>query len=367
MKQIHFWSIFALLAGILFMVQPGEAQAASCGALNQRPCKVWERIPSCNKGLVEKLGKACVRPPAPRRPTKPKVSCGALDQRPCRVWERVPSCNAGLAENFLSGSCIAAGPGHLRRQADQTIRDLKPLVDLQLSVGRCMSASGRVQQIVRLLNAKAMDEAARAVLATNCATRAIEVARRNGYQTMTVGVGGSGQFGLGVNSELGVAFDTADRYVPVGYATIGYTSGWGAALSGDLIVSFYKADSQGIAGDAQGFGYSGKALAGGGAAIWYDYSGRLAGASATGGIGVGGQIGVYNRVTTRVLGPRKALVSARPAPRRPAPFSVEAGPIWNQADAERKCPPLARRNGANWTGHWWTTIPNEMSVCQLQR
>lgn len=44
---------------------------------------------------------------------------------------------------------------------------------------------------------------------------------------------------------------------------------------------------------------------------------------------------------------------------------VEAGPIWNQADAERKCPALATRHGLRWTGHWHTTVPGQMSVCQL--
>lgn len=63
-------------------------------------------------------------------------------------------------------------------------------------------------------------------------------------------------------------------------------------------MSFYKAPNSGIAGRAQGFVYGGKALGGGGAAIWYDMSGRLAGASAFVSAGVGGEVGVYNRVRT---------------------------------------------------------------------
>lgn len=42
--------------------------------------------------------------------------------------------------------------------------------------------------------------------------------------------------------------------------------------------------------------------------------------------------------------------------------SVEAGPIWNQQDAEQKCPRVC--GAGQWTGHWWTTVPNTMSVCQ---
>lgn len=36
--------------------------------------------------------------------------------------------------------------------------------------------------------------------------------------------------------------------------------------------------------------------------------------------------------------------------------AVEAGPIWNQSDANIKCPRLAQEEGGTWTGHWWTTI-----------
>ena len=96
--------ITILLAIFSVWFLPGlisPAYAATCGAANQRPCKVWERIPSCNKGLKEDFKKnRCVRPRKPRPPR-----CGALNQRPCKVWERVPSCNRGLVENFKRGRC----------------------------------------------------------------------------------------------------------------------------------------------------------------------------------------------------------------------------------------------------------------------
>jgi hypothetical protein len=46
--------------------------------------------------------------------------------------------------------------------------------------------------------------------------------------------------------------------------------------------------------------------------------------------------------------------------------SVEAGPIWNQADAQRKCPEVAKANGGTWNGQWRTTVPGRMSVCELR-
>ena len=47
--------------------------------------------------------------------------------------------------------------------------------------------------------------------------------------------------------------------------------------------------------------------------------------------------------------------------------TVEVGPIWNQADAEVKCPQAARKAYGRWTGQWWTTQPGRMSVCEIRR
>lgn len=42
---------------------------------------------------------------------------------------------------------------------------------------------------------------------------------------------------------------------------------------------------------------------------------------------------------------------------------VQAGPIWNQEDAETKCPVAAAAVHGNWNGNWTTTVPGQMSVC----
>jgi hypothetical protein len=93
---------------VIFVLMLGGcevASAAACGGLNQRPCKVFERIPSCNRGLVEDLrhGRCIAKAKRSQRPLR----CGALNQRPCRVNERVPSCNRGLVEDLRHGRCIA--------------------------------------------------------------------------------------------------------------------------------------------------------------------------------------------------------------------------------------------------------------------
>ncbi len=56
----------------------------------------------------------------------------------------------------------------------------------------------------------------------------------------------------------------------------------------------------------------------------------------------------------------------RPDGPRGEEFNIDAGPIWNQADADQKCPALAYRAGGSWSGHWSTVVPGRMSVCQIR-
>jgi hypothetical protein len=42
---------------------------------------------------------------------------------------------------------------------------------------------------------------------------------------------------------------------------------------------------------------------------------------------------------------------------------VKAGPIWNDADALAKCPKVCARNGRIWAGKWRTTKRGQMSTC----
>ena len=41
---------------------------------------------------------------------------------------------------------------------------------------------------------------------------------------------------------------------------------------------------------------------------------------------------------------------------------VDAGPIWNQSDAQEKCPRVCQPP-ASWNGQWRTTVPGRSSVC----
>jgi hypothetical protein len=59
-----------------------------------------------------------------------------------------------------------------------------------------------------------------------------------------------------------------------------------------------------------------------------------------------------------------ALLNAAPAAAKVR--SIEVGPIWNQMDADQKCPKAARKAGGTWTGQWRTTRPGQMSECDVR-
>jgi hypothetical protein len=44
------------------------------------------------------------------------------------------------------------------------------------------------------------------------------------------------------------------------------------------------------------------------------------------------------------------------------PCALEAGALWNQQQAASVCPGVCASEGG-WDGNWWTTVPNQMSVC----
>ena len=44
---------------------------------------------------------------------------------------------------------------------------------------------------------------------------------------------------------------------------------------------------------------------------------------------------------------------------------VQAGPIWSNDDAAMKCPVAAAAVHGTWNGNWATTIPGRMSVCGI--
>ena len=48
---------------------------------------------------------------------------------------------------------------------------------------------------------------------------------------------------------------------------------------------------------------------------------------------------------------------------QPLPNEIQAGPIWNEGDAQAKCPNVCAQARQPWSGLWRTTVWGQMSVC----
>jgi Mannan-binding protein len=48
---------------------------------------------------------------------------------------------------------------------------------------------------------------------------------------------------------------------------------------------------------------------------------------------------------------------------QPIPNEIRAGPIWNEGDAQKKCPNVCAQVRQPWNGLWRTTVWGQMSVC----
>ncbi|MBQ0787862.1 MAG: mannan-binding lectin [Oceanihabitans sp.] len=47
-------------------------------------------------------------------------------------------------------------------------------------------------------------------------------------------------------------------------------------------------------------------------------------------------------------------------------LDIPGGPIWNDEDAKEKAPRIAAAHQGKWNGQWTTTNPNEMSVVGVE-
>ncbi|MEM1031891.1 MAG: hypothetical protein AAF928_19555 [Myxococcota bacterium] len=225
-----------------------------------------------------------------------RAACGARGQRPCYVWEALPSCDAGLVENLLAHRCETTGrDGALLTNARAVARDA---TDLLVTLGgylTCFDAK-LLEGAVRRGDAAYAEKIRR----SSCVQRMGAVAAARGYRTLTVGVSGGGSFVVGGFVDTGFAFDTAGERGPTLYQTkalsIGFQAGGGVGVNIGLSKGSQRVDPRGS--DLQGFALEAGAGAGAGTGIWYDYDGRLDGMSVSAIAGASGKAGAYNRLTT---------------------------------------------------------------------
>lgn len=300
-------ALLSLALGVLLtLLLPQSAAAQSCGAENQRPCKIWERVPSCNAGLVERpIGVRCVRQTtAAPRPAPP--SCGASGQRACTVVERIPSCNAnlievsgrcepcgaegqracpvtvrvpscntGLIEDLARGRCIKPTTGfdRLRADAEAWARRIAPLADdIYFAFGPMASSAANVRLIYELSQVRNAAEMQRVVESQRRTQLIYEALRRSGFSTMTVGGSFGGSVGYGRFVEGGVSLDVTRRAPGVAYAADFESGGLQVSSGLELVVSAFQDRNACIGGRAIGIGGSFDVGQGYGLIMWFDFS-----------------------------------------------------------------------------------------------
>jgi hypothetical protein len=307
---------FAIAAlGFYFLTAwPSPVDAAACGAKNQRPCKIWERIPSCNQGLYEDFGKGrCLAKAVPGN------DCGRENQRPCKVWERIPSCNAGMVEDFLKGKCVRNHDAELRQLASRLTAGAASHQRAMSRIAGCMADPGRMNRFQAAVNKKDM-KTAQSV--TNQCVSAAEMASLRAappglartpsgnqaqqyFNALTIGVGAGAMVGIGLNGDLGVAIDLNGKLPPRFYTSGDYAFGLGASVGADVIVGVSRDQVVPNVSNNLSVAAAGKYLAGGGIAAVFNYGDPLKedvfdGFAVNGGAGVGAEIGTIHKSNSRV-------------------------------------------------------------------
>ncbi len=369
------------------------AKAPKCGAEGQRPCKLWERVPSCNKGLYENFKrKKCLR-----RKAKTAKRCGAEGQRPCRLWERVPSCNRGLAEDLLENRCRKSK--RLLAKARRTLKTAAGVLSIGSQAAICLATGhmGLLTQAGRHRDANA----GMWLLQSTCLGHVMRAARKKGYRTLTVGIAADAAQGLGASAEVGIAYDTAFKKPLVFYRSRGVSVGAQAGAGISVAISVLRAANDRIAGKGHGYVMGAKKLKGGGAGVWFNYDGDFEGATVMNAFGAGANAFAYNRTRTNITRisrnanyPGRKV--ARPAPPRTSPPKtslpkrddgwVEGRPVTgpgptaktvrlelpssyvirSQADARKSCRHVEIRTRGKWLGKWRVSIPGKSTLCLMR-
>jgi hypothetical protein len=108
---------FMMMMFLLSTFIPNESFAASCYQAKKcgkadkkgynRPCKVWQCVPSCWHGQTENFKtNKCVS-----KSCQDINECGKKNNKPCKFWECTPSCVSGLYENFNTNKCLVSTKG----------------------------------------------------------------------------------------------------------------------------------------------------------------------------------------------------------------------------------------------------------------
>ncbi|MEM9706018.1 MAG: hypothetical protein AAF850_08065 [Pseudomonadota bacterium] len=181
-----------------------------------------------------------------------------------------------------------------------------------LALARCTGAKGIIE------GGGSRADKANQLQRQPCVREMIEGARRAGYKSYSLGVGGGASFGIGGDVETGFVFDTAYKNPPAFYASYGYSLGIQAGVGGNLVAGYGTSPNTPSKSQGHGASIGAAAVGGSGASAWFNYDGSPDGISVV--ATVGGEFSAaYGRNETHVI--------AIPGARAEAPVETGPGPL----------------------------------------
>lgn len=227
-------------------------------------------------------------------------SCGGLNQRTCKVWDRKPACKPGLKKKW--GKCVR-GSSKKDRMIQAAIRKARQLAPTIRQMAIAFSPLGRGRTLLnlkRLAKARRAIDIQRIVESDPRISSTYRLLRQTGHRAMTVGLSSGGALLVGGGLETGASLDTYRRRPAYLYQSKAFSVGAQAAVGNDIAVSAWKSRNHCIHGKAVGVIVSGDLGTGAGVVIWFDgRTGRYAGFSTLVGAGsIGGGAAVVKAKTT---------------------------------------------------------------------
>ena len=286
-----------MAGGTITGVAVTPAEAARCGGLNQKACPAIRKGPVCNRWL-RKVKKVC-------RP------CGGLNQRACAVVAKGRVCKPGLRRK--KGRCVPRGNDNaaLRARAKKLTRMNKPHIAALASVRKCLNQPGRKKNFVRAIKKRDTNRAAQ--VANQCISvdtkrklRARPLGVTEGdddkfFNTLSVGVGGTGSFIIGGALDAGIVFDFNRWWHVRLYTNREFIFGYGFNVGADVVVGLGRDPSRRGQWRHTAVVFGGKYLYGGGVAVEFERF-KFDGFSVSGGVGVATEIATIHKAVTRIWG-----------------------------------------------------------------
>ena len=212
--------------------------------------------------------------------------CGARNQRPCLLTERIPSCNRGLVEDFKYRTCLLSEESSAKEFeafANRFLIDNKKLIDALVSFSMTLSGGSTPQyfssgDFLKDVKSRRFQQIESRLGVKQLRTRLGKISSPLMPRAVTIGVVADGGVGIGGNLEQGVAINlTGQGPLADMYRTFGVSMGLITGGSGSVAVAFWRDNPTGLKGESRGLSFGGGKVVnpatgisvGGGIGFWF--------------------------------------------------------------------------------------------------